>query len=428
MLNLNDYGIRQGVIQTKEIQAVLDEATQKGGLTVVIPRGEYLTGTLNLGAASLYFEKGAILRGSGDWNDYYPNGFAHNEMHDCISLLYSMGHDDISIGGYGTIDMNAAAFYDMNAPEIPNDGNVYSPEQKDQCTRKYQLRPTQPVFFHNCKNITVEKLTFTNAPCWTMSFNSCENIRITDLTILNDTTIPNNDGIHFCSCKNIIIRGCSIKAGDDCIALSGITDWDKPCENVTISDCIMMSCSKAVSIGYMHSIIRNVTISNCVIYGSQRGISLMSSKGTGLIEHILIQNVRIETMIHAGSWWGNGEPICLNGLFHHNSGYLHAVPDRNFSVNMNDIHFMNISCSAENLIAVIGDENNIRNIYFDGISFEMLESKNRYLKGDRCIDMSPASEKINVPEHFTGIIYSQNCENIRIQNLCVHPHNSEAED
>lgn len=190
----------------------------------------------------------------------------------------------------------------------------------------------------------------------------------------------------------------------------------------------MMSCSKAVSIGYMHSIIRNVTISNCVIYDSQRGISLMSSKGTGLIEHVLIQNVQIETLIHAGNWWGNGEPICLNGLFHHNSGYLHAIPDRNVPVNINDIRFVNISCSAENRIAVIGDGNNITNIYFDGISFEMRKSKNRYLKGDRCIDMSPADEKIHVPDDFPGVIYSKNCENIHIQNLCVHPHHSEVKD
>lgn len=68
----------------------------------MIPRGEYLSGTLNLGTASLYFEKGAVLKGSGDWNDYYPNGFSHNEMHDCISLLYSIDHDDISISGHGS--------------------------------------------------------------------------------------------------------------------------------------------------------------------------------------------------------------------------------------------------------------------------------------------------------------------------------------
>lgn len=32
MLNLNDYGIKQGVIQTKEIQAVLMKQPKRAGL------------------------------------------------------------------------------------------------------------------------------------------------------------------------------------------------------------------------------------------------------------------------------------------------------------------------------------------------------------------------------------------------------------
>mgnify|MGYP000299592976 CR=1 FL=1 len=37
----------------------------------------------------------------------------------------------------------------------------------------------------------------------------------------------------------VIVRGCNISAGDDCIAISCITNWDKPCEDVVIADCIL---------------------------------------------------------------------------------------------------------------------------------------------------------------------------------------------
>lgn len=417
-LNLKDYQVKQGVLQTKEIQAVLDEATEKGGLTVVIPSGEYITGTLNLGGASLYLEKGAVLKGSEALEDYYDNGFRHDELHETICLLYSMDHNDITISGEGVIDMNGTAFYDMNSIDVPEDGHVYSEEQKSECTRTIMQRPTQPVFFYNCHRVTMEKIKLVNAPCWTVSFHRCSDIRFTDITIDNHLQLPNNDGVHFCGCKNVFVRGCNIKAGDDCIAISGITDWDEPCDNIVISDCVMMSCSKALSIGYMHSIVRNVTITNCVIYDSQRGISFMSSKGTGLVEHVLIENVRVHTKVHAGNWWGNGEPICLMATFHHNSHCLKPMPVRNRKINIRDIRFKNISCSGENIIGVIGSDENIQDVFFEGISFERLPSKNRYLKGERCIDISPSQERADVPEDVSDFIYVRDCKSVSIRD-CV---------
>ena len=87
VLNLSDYNIEQNKIETNKIQQVLDEATAAGGLTVVVPRGVYMAGTLNLGSASLYLEKGAVLKASPDFADYRHNGFVHNEMRQTISFL-----------------------------------------------------------------------------------------------------------------------------------------------------------------------------------------------------------------------------------------------------------------------------------------------------------------------------------------------------
>ena len=415
-LNLKDYPIKENEVQTKEIQAVLDEAAAKGGLTVVVPRGTYVTGTLSLGSASLYLEKGAVLKGSDRWEDYRANGFRHNEMRECISLIYCMNGNDISISGEGTIDMSAAAFYDMNSPNVPEDGNLYSDEQKAECTRNYERRPTQPIFFYNCRHIRIEGITLTNAPCWTMSFNSSEDIRVQNVTIDNAMNIPNNDGMHFCCCKNVIIYGCNITAGDDCIALSGITDWDRPCENFVISDCVMTSSSKTISIGYMHSIVRNVTVTNCIIYGSQRGIVIMASEGTGLVEHVLFQNLRIDTKIHAGYWWGFGEPVCLVGKFHHYDVYLDPIPDRKWDTNIRDISFQNISCSGENIIGIIGSNDNIDGVSFDNITFEKKESKNAYLKPKGFIDVSPSDETVIVPDGFEDFIYVLESKNISINN------------
>lgn len=135
-LNLADYDVRQNVIQTQQIQKIFDEADRLGGLTVVFPRGTYFTGTIDIKSASVYLEKGSVWKESGNLEDYYPNGFAHNEMHQTTCLIYSMHYNDISISGSGTINLNGDAFYDLKDPNLPDYGVELSEEQIAECPRK----------------------------------------------------------------------------------------------------------------------------------------------------------------------------------------------------------------------------------------------------------------------------------------------------
>ncbi len=418
-LNLKDFQIKTDVLQTAEIQKVFDEASHQNGATVIFPRGTYITGTINVGSASVYLEKGAIWKASDNFEDFRHNGFRHNEMRETISLFYSMGEDDIVIDGDGTIDLNARAFYHMDEPDIPIDGHIYSKEQQAQCTRKYEHRLSQPIFFYQCNHICVRNVKIVNAPCWTISFHDCTDVRFQDVTVINDLTIPNSDGVHFCGCRDVYVRGCKFTTGDDCIALSGISNWEIPCENVIISDCLMRSTSKALSIGYMHSIVRNVTITNCVILDSQRGIAFMASRGTGLVEHVLIENVRITTKVCAGNWWGNGEPICMIGGFHHYDAYLDPIPVRGYKVSIQDVTIRNISCAGENIIGILGEADDIADIRISDLYYETLPSKNRYLKGDRVLDNSPCAHQVQVPEAFEGCIYTEGCQKIILNNIIV---------
>ena len=93
------------------------------------------------------------------------------------------------------------------------------------------------------------------------------------------------------------------------IALSCITNWEKPCEDIVITNCVLRSCSKAIVIGYIYSIVRNVLISNCIIKESNRGLCFMCNDESSLVENVHISNMLIDTKIRAGNWWGNGKPI-----------------------------------------------------------------------------------------------------------------------
>lgn len=53
---------------------------------------------------------------------------------------------------------------------------------------------------------------------------------------------------------------------------------------------------------------------------------------------------------------------------------------------------------------------NVRNVHFDDITFTRLPSRNRCLKGECVIDISPAKEMVPVPEGFTGFSFVQGAE------------------
>lgn len=417
--NILDYGACEGKLCTKEIQAAFDAACKRHG-TVIVPAGTYLTGTLNMRGSSLFLEKGARLLGSEKIEDYSDCGYAHNEMGKTLSLLYSMNSEDVLISGEGVIDLSGDAFYDLNDFYIPKSRIPYTEEQIRECTTRHKGRPSQPIFFYNCVHVTVKDIRIVNSPCWTVTFVECSDVRVTDLTIDNNLSLPNSDGMHFCSCNNVLVRGCNISSGDDCVALSSITDWNKPCERVTISDCVFRSCSKAFSIGYMHSIVRDVTISNCVVYESNRAMSFMSCAGTGLVENVVVSNLRLDTRVRAGDWWGNGEPVCVMGTYH-TLNYRDKVPENRFPVNIRNILFQNLICSGENAIAVVGENGSVQNIRFENLSFELKDSANLPLKG-RTVDLSPGEWTAVMPDNETPYwLFLKQVDGVTVKNAVVKP-------
>jgi len=411
---VTDHGVipDSDSVQTQKLQSVIDLA-EKSGAEVCFPAGVYVTGMLDLRCVSVRFDRNAVLRASEDLSDYRSNGYFHNEMGDTLSLLYSMNADGIRLYGEGTIDLRGDSFYDKNKPALPE--AALTEEQIAECPYTCTGRPNQPIFFYRAKNITVSGITILNAPCWTMSFIESENVRVTDVTVKGHPNVPNNDGMHFCSCNGVFIRGCNIDTADDCIALSAITDWNKPCENVVISDCMMRSFSKALSIGYMHSIVRNVTVTNCTIRDSNRGICIMASKGSGIVENITVSNMVIDTRVRAGNWWGNGEPIFIMTTYHHN--YVDSVPRTDVKYSVRNIIFSGIVCHSENAVGLIGVDKNITDIIFRDVVVHLKESDNLMLKG-RIFDLAPSEPVDTVPNDGRSyILVSRNVEKLTLSNV-----------
>lgn len=397
---ITDYGAQSDTqeAQTAAIQRAIDDADASQG-TVVIPKGIFKTGTLNLKSASLCLEKGGVLLASEKREDYRRIGYLHCEFGETICLLYSLGGQDISIYGEGTIDLNGKSFFDFQTYQLPPKiADRFDEEAKQETTASFDWRPNQSIFFHLCKHVTLRDVTILDAPCWTLTFSECQRVLVDGITNIGHPRIPNNDGIHLSACRDVIIANCNISSADDCIAVSSITNWLKPCENISVVNCILRSFSKAIVLGYSHSIVRNVTISNCNILESNRGFCIMPATQTGMVENVVVSNLRIDTRIRAGNWWGNGEPVFIYSLPYQtldHRDYRQELALRKYSVNVRNILFQNLICTAENAAGVVGMDN-MENVKFDGFFVQLKEGKHLALKGN-VFDTAPSTVCVPVP-------------------------------
>lgn len=401
---------------TDELQDSIDQLAGTGGGEILIPPGEYHFRPIELRSnICLHLSAGAKLIASPHRRDYVPIGYNHNEMGDVYAALYALDQENITVKGEGAIDLSGRSFYHMDKPtHVATVGPAITQAYIDEAPRTFDWRVNQPVFFHRCTNVRFDGLTITNAPCWTLSFNQCRIVKVTDLTIDNSLVIPNNDGMHCTGSQDILISGCHITAGDDCIALSSITDWTVPCQHVVITNCILQSASKAISVGYMHSIVRHVLIENVVVKKSNRAFVSMCHPHTGLVEHVRVANCIFEGRSYGGNWWGNGEAIVMMVTPHHIASYREPLPEPRFDAGIKDVSFSNLICIAERPIGIVASEPLIENVRLKDIVVEIVPEIRPSLKGN-VIDLAPGPVNYEIPRDGIGVVYRN--AHVAIENV-----------
>ena len=102
--NIRNYGaVPDGItLNSKAIQAAIDEASEEGGGRVVIPPGKFLSGTIILkSGVELHIQSNATLLGSTDVSHYL-------KLNRWKGLIMADGASNISITGNGVIDGQGA--------------------------------------------------------------------------------------------------------------------------------------------------------------------------------------------------------------------------------------------------------------------------------------------------------------------------------
>lgn len=330
-LHSNVYNIKElgadhtgNKICTEIINQTILKAHQSGGGTLYFPAGTYLTATIRMKSnIELRLDAGATIRFSDRFEDYLPFEEIRWEgtvMNTLTPLIYARNEDNLSITGRGTLDGNGFKWwaYDRKlSAEIRKNGKLgqltelqelWVESNKELVVEEYYKKSLERKFFRppfiqffECSNILIENVKIINSPFWTINPAFCDNITIHGVTINNpskDPKGPNTDGINPSSCSNVRISDCFISVGDDCITIKSGRDgngrkYGKPCENITITNCIMLSGHGGVVIGSeMSGGVKKVTISNCVFNGTDAGIRLKASRGRGgVVEEIRVNNI-----------------------------------------------------------------------------------------------------------------------------------------
>jgi polygalacturonase len=409
-------------LNTVAIQKAIDSLAANGGGSVIVSPGVFITGTLQLRSnIDLHIVRGGVLKGTSRLEEYQSNGRR-------VGLLFAQDVQNVSITGEGTLDGNGDSFMVLDsAKDLEHAGTGWT-RQKEQF-RKVQSgigdgplvpkdRPYQMIIFSACRNVTVRDVTVTNSPFWTVHFADCDGVRISGVRIWCNLLVPNSDGVDFTSCSNVLMSDCDIRTGDDCIAITGYSrhfdlpgykDRKRVCENITVSNCLLVSRSAAIRIGgFDQNPMRNMTFNNITITNSNRGIGLFV-RDQGGIENLTFSNMVIDTRLHTGDWWGNGEPIHLSAVRLTKDVQLGRI---------RNVKFRDIICRGESGMVVYGTgESVIENVSFEGVTLHIADSPLNDVAGGN-FDLRPVLEpSLQLFSHDIPGFYAQHVKNLRVNDF-----------
>ena len=265
--NVAAYGAKadQQANDAGAIQQAIDACARAGGGTVYFPPGNFRSGTIVLKSnVTLHLSAGTTLWGSREMSDYDPP-----------YLIYAREAENITIEGAGAIDGNGDAYWEKD----------FKPKPK---------RPSPMIRLERCRNVKIRDVRIRNTPGHAIYPKECDGVSIRGVSIVNDMRGPNTDGIDPESSRNVTISDSYIETGDDAICLKS---HSRPCENITVTNCILISDDSALKIGTgSYADFRNCQFSNCVITGTRYAIGLYVKDG-GTVEGISFSNIRIDTSV-----------------------------------------------------------------------------------------------------------------------------------
>lgn len=246
-------------LNTKAIQAVIDRCAAAGGGTVVVPKGQFVSGALFLKPdVHMELSEGAVLMVSTNIADFptLPDVRFEGHFQEHATSLLNVNHcDGFRLSGPGMLNGNGAAYWDAKLP----------------------LGRPRLVVICNSKDVTVSGVRFTNSPSWNLHLYNCQDSTVENcrFEIASGGKGPSTDGTDIDSSQDITVKGCYYDVNDDCICLKGnrydgLNQEPKspPVKNVRISGCTFVRGMGALSLGTEATVIRDVEFKDSKVKGN----------------------------------------------------------------------------------------------------------------------------------------------------------------
>jgi hypothetical protein len=422
-------------LDTAAINAAIHACAQAGGGTVELTPGTYLSGTIELlSNITLQLDPGATLLGSPHLRDY--TSIVRSTEGRSSSLIVAEKASNIAITGHGVIDGNGRAF--IREPHLPHPpGPFLDPLATRQGQAAFDSldagregplrmrdRPGVLVLFVECKDVTIRDITVLDAPNWCIHLACCKYALLTGLNVRCSLRVPNADAIDVASSQNVRISDSYFEAGDDGIAISPCADGycKMAAENIAISNCVIVSRSAGIRLGYAAAGVRNVTVDNVIIRDSNRGICVQV-RGTETIENVLFSNIVIETRFMDGLWWGLGEPITISVARYSYEAAAAGHNDEELKGPLGlvrNLRFVNVTATSESPVVLYSQEpGHIRDILFSDYRQTIKDTALTPNLGGN-LDLRPTSPaKLGIVKYDMAALTAHGVDNLQLRGFEV---------
>jgi polygalacturonase len=276
---------------TAAIQAAIDACEKKGGGSVRLTAGTYLSAPIVLKSnITLQLDKGATLFGSPDHADYPPMTMFH--LPDLQPLVSAVNAENVAILGEGVIDGNGESWW-KEARAAKNAGVLGSGH----------LRPKLIIFDH-CKHVRVEGVTIQNSPMWQLVPYYSNDVIIRNIKVLAPSNSPNTDAVDPFSSSHVVIDHVFADVGDDDIAIkSGPINSpgpDDPSRDITITDCTFLH-GHGLSIGSeIAGGAQNIVAERIHFTGTDNGIRVKANRDRGNdVGHFVFKDIDMKDVKNA---------------------------------------------------------------------------------------------------------------------------------
>lgn len=426
IFNVREYGaLGDGTtIDTAAIQKTFRACADAGGGTVIFPPGKYISGTLELFSnTTIKLAPGAIIQASANLQDYRAGkdfGLARDYGTNLsgegtlAGLLVAHDVENVSIIGRGTIDGRGDDFMDFSEPHVSAD---FDPQYTRQgaafrsASASLEYGPVEPkahgagrpgtlILFFHVKNVLIRDITIQNAPNWTLHLQSVSIGNIDGVHILNNPTIPNNDGIDCMDCHDVHISNCDIRTGDDDFAIVGS-------EDINVSNCSLQSRSAAIRLEST----RRATFQGLTI-NTNRGIAIFHREGAQT-DSVLFSDILMRTRLIPGHWWGKAEPI-----------YIAVSPCHAKTCSgVSNVRFTNIEAEAEAGALIVGDSASpVTGLVMDNVRIRMHSPAHEIASavgGNFDLRWTATSLKDAIFRHDIPAFYCRHVNNLTLRSVDV---------